>query len=48
LLFCILIVLVTPLLHLLCQWAGYRVLKGDGYCYPIVGKVVQKWLDKRG
>lgn len=48
LLFCILIVLATPLLHLLGQWAGYRVLKGDGYRYPIVGKVVQKWLDKRG
>jgi hypothetical protein len=28
------------------QWAGYRVLKGDDYHYPVVGKLVEKRLAK--
>ncbi len=36
-----LIVLIMPLLHILGQWAGYRVLKGDDYHYPAVGR----WVD---
>jgi uncharacterized membrane protein len=39
-----LIILVIPLFHLLGQWAGYRVLKGDNYRYPILGKMVEKRL----
>ena len=43
LLFSMLIILAVPLLHILGQWAGYRVLKGDDYRYPIVGRLVEKW-----
>lgn len=46
LLIAMLIVLAVPLLHILGQWAGYRVLKGDEYRYPIVGKLVEKRVMK--
>jgi uncharacterized protein len=38
------VILIIPLLHILGQWAGYRVLKGDDYRYPMVGKWVEKWI----
>jgi uncharacterized Tic20 family protein len=38
------ILFVIPLFHILGQWAGYRILKGDDYHYPIVGKLVKKWM----
>ena len=38
------VVLIVPLLHILGQWAGYRVLKGDDYRYPLVGKLVERWM----
>jgi len=38
----LIVLLVVPLLHIMGQWAGYRVLKGDEYRYPIVGKLVEK------
>jgi hypothetical protein len=41
-----LVVLAIPLFHILGQWAGYRVLKGDNYRYPILGKMVEKLLAK--
>ncbi|MBN2117845.1 MAG: DUF4870 domain-containing protein [Anaerolineales bacterium] len=41
-----LIILVIPLLHILGQWAGYRVLKGDNYRYPLVGRLAGKWISK--
>lgn len=44
LLIAVLILLAVPLLHILGQWAGYRVLKGDEYQYPIVGRLVERWL----
>lgn len=44
LLIAMLIVLAVPLLHILGQWAGYRVLKGDEYRYPIVGRLVERWI----
>ena len=40
------LILSVPLLHILGQWAGYRVLKGDDYRYPLIGKLVQKWSSK--
>jgi uncharacterized Tic20 family protein len=40
------IVLIIPLLHIMGQWAGYRVLKGDDYRYPVVGKWAEKWLSR--
>ena len=43
----LLILLVIPLFHILGQWAGYRVLKGDNYRYPIIGKLVEKRLIKQ-
>jgi uncharacterized Tic20 family protein len=42
-----LIILLIPLLHILGQWAGYRVLKGDNYHYPLVGRLVEKWISKQ-
>ena len=47
LLLALLIILFVPLLHILGQWAGYRVLKGDNYRYPIVGKLVEKQLSRK-
>ena len=44
LLIAVLILLAVPLLHILGQWAGYWVLKGDEYRYPIVGRLVERWL----
>jgi uncharacterized Tic20 family protein len=41
-----LIILFIPLLHILGQWAGYRVLKGDNYRYPLVGRLVERWISK--
>lgn len=38
------IFLAIPMLHILGQWAGYRVLKGDDYRYPLIGKLVTNWL----
>ena len=37
------IVLLIPLFHIMGQWAGYRILKGDDYRYPVIGK----WIAKR-
>lgn len=42
-----LIVLLVPLLHILGQWAGYRVLKGDEYRYPLIGNWVVRWMGNR-
>lgn len=36
------LILIVPLFHILGQWAGYRVLKGDDYYYPILGKFVAR------
>jgi uncharacterized Tic20 family protein len=40
------LILLVPLLHILGQWAGYRVLKGDDYRYPVVGRLVEKQISK--
>jgi uncharacterized Tic20 family protein len=41
-----LIILIVPLFHILGQWAGYRVLKGDDYRYPLVGRWAECWIAK--
>lgn len=41
------VILFVPLLHILGQWAGYRVLKGDDYRYPVIGRLVEKWLSRK-
>jgi uncharacterized Tic20 family protein len=41
-----LLILSVPLLHILGQWAGYRVLKGEDYRYPLIGRLVEKWRSK--
>jgi uncharacterized Tic20 family protein len=46
LLITLVILLVVPLFHILGQWAGYRVLKGDDYHYPLVGRLVERWIAK--
>jgi uncharacterized Tic20 family protein len=38
------LILFVPFLHILGQWAGYRVLQGDDYRYPFVGKLVERWV----
>jgi len=43
----LLVVLLIPLLHIMGQWAGYRIIKGDKYRYPIVGKLVEKRMSKK-
>jgi uncharacterized Tic20 family protein len=42
-----LILLLLPLFHILGQWAGYRVLKGDDYHYPLVGRLAEKWMQTK-
>ena len=41
------IVLLIPFLHILGQWAGYRVLKGDDYRYPLIGRMVDEWISRK-
>jgi uncharacterized Tic20 family protein len=40
------VVLIVPLYHILGQWAGYRLLKGDNYRYPFIGSLTDKILKK--
>jgi len=40
----LLILLVIPLVHITGQWAGDRVLKGDDYLYPVIGKLIEARL----
>ena len=42
-----LLLLLVPLLHILGQWAGYRVLKGADYRYPLVGSLVERWMARQ-
>jgi uncharacterized Tic20 family protein len=44
---CLVLLLLLPLFHIVGQWAGYRVLKGDDYRYPVLGKFVGRYLDSR-
>ena len=37
-------VMVIPLFHVLGQYAGYRILKGDDYRYPLAGRLTEQWL----
>ena len=39
--------LVLPLFHILGQWAGYRVLKGHNYRYPLLGRLVERRMNKQ-
>ncbi|HEX6035926.1 MAG TPA: DUF4870 domain-containing protein, partial [Anaerolineales bacterium] len=43
----VLVILSVPLLHILGQWAGYRVLKGDDYRYPLIGRLVERWMARQ-
>lgn len=43
----LLIFMLVPLCHILGQWAGYRVLKGDHYRYPVVGRLVERRMASR-
>lgn len=47
LLIVIAIALFVPLLHIVGQWAGYRVLQGDNYYYPVVGRLIDNWISKK-
>jgi uncharacterized Tic20 family protein len=40
----VIVLLLVPFLHILGQWAGYRVLKGYDYRYPLIGKLVEGWI----
>lgn len=39
--------LAVPVFHIVGQWAGYKTLKGEHYRYWLVGRVVEKRIDKR-
>ena len=41
------VILLIPLMHILGQWAGYRVLKGDNYRYPLIGRLIEGWISKQ-
>ena len=41
------LLLVVPLLHIMGQWAGYRVLKGENYHYPLIGNLIEGRLYKK-
>ncbi len=41
-----LIMLSVPFFHILGQYAGYRLLKGENYRYPLVGRLVERWIAK--
>jgi uncharacterized protein len=41
-----LIMLSVPFFHILGQYAGYRLLKGENYRYPLLGRLVERWLTK--
>lgn len=47
LLVALVVALVIPALHIVGQWAGYRVLKGDDFRYPFVGRLVDRWMAKQ-
>ena len=38
--------MIVPFCHIIGQWAAYKVLKGDNYRYPLVGKLVERWIAK--
>ncbi|MEW6086547.1 MAG: DUF4870 domain-containing protein [Chloroflexota bacterium] len=40
----LLILLLVPLFHIMGQWAGYRILKGNDYRYPVIGKLVARFI----
>ena len=42
----LMILLLIPLFHILGQWAGYRVLKGDNYRYPIIGRLAENRISR--
>jgi uncharacterized Tic20 family protein len=39
--------LIVPLYQIIGQWAGLRLLQGHDYHYPIIGRLVEHWLEKR-
>jgi len=41
------IILIVPLFHIMGQWAGYRVLKGEDYRYPVIGKLIDRWISNK-
>ncbi len=41
-----LIMLSVPFFHILGQYAGYRLLKGENYRYPLLGRLVERWMTK--
>ena len=48
LLIALMLLLLVPFFHMLGQWAGYRVLKGDDYRYPMIGRLVERWISNKG
>jgi uncharacterized Tic20 family protein len=48
LLIALVLILLVPFFHILGQWAGYRVLKGDEYHYPLLGQLVDRWISNKG
>jgi uncharacterized Tic20 family protein len=40
------VLMLVPLFHILGQWAGYRLLKGHDYQYPLIGPWVNRWISR--
>lgn len=47
LLIAMVMLLIVPLFHILGQWAGYRILKGDNYRYPLIGRLIERRLESQ-
>lgn len=37
--------LIIPLFHILGQWAGLQVLRGNNFHYPLLGRLVERWTN---
>lgn len=40
--------LIVPIFHILGQWAGLQVMRGRDFHYPLLGGLVEKWINKSG
>jgi len=38
--------MIIPLFHILGQWAGLRVLQGYDFRYPLIARLVERWINK--
>ena len=44
-LFWLIVTIVMPIYYLLAGWAGFRVVRGHHFRYPILGKIIEKRME---